>query len=227
MNAKFKTEGLILKTLPFQDFDSIITLFSPTEGLIKLFYKGAYKSKKGNTANAITPLTIVEVIYTKGRSDLYPCQEITALDHLLPLRQNLNLLNTACDLIKIIEQTQQPCEPAEPLYELLLTYLKKLPLAFSPTTIRVSFYLKLLRYEGFLGMISHCSECALFLKDAWIFQGEIFCEKHHPQFSIYLKPDERDLIEILTFSRDFSQLAKLSISDCLTKKISTIPLLAE
>ena len=165
---------------------------------------------------------IVEAVYTKGRSELFRCQEITPINSLINLRNDLATLQAGCDMLQAISLTQHPEKPAPELYQLLLAYLYKLPLTTSPTTISTSFRLKLLRYEGLLGMLSHCSVCATPLRHVWIQEGEAFCGLHANATTPSLLEGERHIIEILMFSRDFSQLAATVTPHLLVEKIKKL-----
>ncbi|MEI8365255.1 MAG: DNA repair protein RecO [Parachlamydiaceae bacterium] len=217
---KLTTQGVIIGALPFREYDCILSLFTPYEGLIKLFSKGAYR--KGKAASPVSPLTQIEVIYAKGRTELHPCHEITAINHNLPLRQNLAVLQTACEMLHAIKVTQQPGKPAPELYQLFLTYLHKLPAVASPVALGASFRLKLLRHEGLIGMLSHCAVCGTMLDKAWIYEGEVFCHLHHPSHATVVDTEEYDLALVLLYSREFSLLTSLTISPELAEKINGI-----
>lgn len=216
---KLKTEGVILHALPFRNYDSILTLFTPEEGLIKLFFRGAYSKKKGYGAATTTPLSIVEVIYTKGRGDLFSCVDIAVLHHNLALRNTLTTLEAGCEMLQCISYTQQPGKSAPELYQLLVYYLTKLPLIPTPTLITSSFRLKLLRYEGLLALLSHCCVCATPLNDTWIYGSEAFCPSHTPSQSLSITKEEREIIESLAFCRDFNQLKENKVTALLSQKI--------
>jgi DNA repair protein RecO (recombination protein O) len=216
---KFTTEGVVVNAIPFRNYDCILTLFTPNEGLIKFFFRGAYSSKKGNGSGTTTPLSVVEIVYTKGRGDLYSCVEIGVINHNLALRQNLGVLEAACEMLQTISTTQQPGKTAPELYQLLLMYLNKLPLVPSPQAIVGSFRLKLMRYEGMLALLSHCCACAQLLNDTWIHENEAFCRAHTPAEALSLTREERGQVEQLAFSRDFAVLANVSITALLSQKI--------
>lgn len=216
---KLNTEGIIVNALPFRNYDCILTLFTPLEGLVKFFVRGAYSSKKGGGSGITTPLSVVEVTYTRGRGDLYSCIEINVINHHLPLRHNLATLEAACEMLQALFATQQPGKTAPELYQLLLMYLQKLPQVLLPQVISNSFKLKLLRYEGMLAFLSHCSICAELLGDTWIHENEAYCSAHTPSEALSLTKEEREFVEILAFCRDFSFLAKMSISGLLCQKI--------
>lgn len=219
---KFTTEGIVLNAIPFRNYDCILTVFSPLQGLIKFFFKGAYSQKKGNGSGTTTPLSIVEIVYTKGRGDLHLCAEISVTDHNLALRNNLSVLEAACDMLQSISATQQPDKPAPELYRLFCMYLEKLPQISSPQILSSSFRLKLMRYEGVLAFLSHCSECSEMLNDTWIHAGEAYCSSHTPPEALFLTKEERSLVERLAFCRDFGLLAETELTLPLVKKIGCL-----
>lgn len=215
---RLKIEGIVINAIPFKDDDCISTVFTAEEGLIKFFFKGGYKKRSSLT----NPLTVAEIIYVRGKGELYTCIETTPFDHHLKLRENLPILKSACTLLQAIASTQQQGRPVPELYQLLRIYLRKLPTAVDPAAIAGSFCLKLLHYEGLFGLTSHCCVCAAPLNEARIYNNEAFCLEHTPAGSLPLTAEERLTLEQLTFCRDFSRIAQLKISEQLAAKISSL-----
>ena len=220
--TKLTIQGIITQVVPFRNYDAIITLFTPEEGIAKFFHKGAYSPKKHGGGGAVTPLSVVEVIYTKGRGDMHPCSEVNVIDHHIGLRGQLSTLETACDLIHTIMATQQPGKSAPDLYRLLLIFLSRLSTSATPHTLAASFRLKLLRYEGLFAFLSHCSACAVELREAWVYQSEAYCRSHTPPEALSFTEEERGIVELLTYGRDMNQLAALEITGLLSNKISRL-----
>lgn len=219
---KLKTEGIITHAIPFRNYDCILTVFTPMEGLVKLFFRGAYSSKKGKGSGTTTPLSVVEIVYIKGRGDLDSCVEISVINHNLALRHRLSTLENACEILQTISRTQQPGKAAPELYQLLIAYLNKLPLVSDPLVITSSFRLKLLRYEGLLPQFSHCCVCTTALRDTWIHENEAFCLEHTPSEALSFTQNERGFMEHLAFCRDFTLFAGLNITALLSKKITSL-----
>jgi DNA repair protein RecO (recombination protein O) len=142
-----KTEGVVLKRIPFQEHDLILTLFSQDQGIIKCIAKGANRPKCRYAA-LLDPLTRLEFLYREGRGELWKCSEMTALNHRLALRQNFAQLTAACDMGKALLTSQLLYAPAAELYALFNAYLEHLPLFQEPDVLALSFRLKLLRHEG-------------------------------------------------------------------------------
>lgn len=192
---KICIQGVVIHALAFQEYDRIITVFTPQEGLLKLFVKGAFSSKKSQGASS-SPLTLVEAICSKGRSELFSCRELNALNLFLDLRKDIATLEAACDLLRVVQATQMSGKAAPELYQLLLAFLGKLPQAPNPLAISASFRLKTLFYEGLL---------------------ELPLEGNYR-----LTPEIAELIEALTLSRDFKELANLPVNAALAEFVTNL-----
>lgn len=212
------TEGIILHSIKYGDFDQILTVFTETEGLIKLFLKNAYSKKMAR--GALTALfNKAEFLYAKKHSELFPCQEVTVKDTPTRLRNSLPILEAACGISRAIISSQMPLKPSPQLYELFNIYLKYLTKSLAPENIAASFYLKLLRHDGLFGLTPYCSECHIDLENQHIASGLSFCYLHSPEKAITLSPFEAEALFTLAFSRSFSEIEKSALGDVLKGKI--------
>lgn len=218
---KLRTEGIIVRAFSFQESDRIFTAFTPDEGLATFFFKGASNKKKGGAATT-TPLTAVELIYSRGRGEMHPCYEASILNHHLPLRKNLPVLEAACEMLRTVSATQLPGKACGDLYRLLLIYLEKLPEALDPVAISASFHLKALRHEGLWNDHSSCTRCGTELSDSFFADGEAFCRQHAPRHAFPLTPSEKEILHLLAFCRDLTILAGLPMTEALACKIKQI-----
>jgi len=214
----FRTEGVILQALSFGDHDQILTVFSRDIGVQKFFYKGgqAPKRKKGGVS---VPLTRAEIVYRIRGSDLYPCKEISTLSQNLALRKNLEILESACDMIEAILKTQLPGKAAPELYLLFIKYLEALPLSPYPASLKCSFFLKLLNHEGYLASLNQCSFCRDSLTALFFSRGEGFCENHRLPDALVFDSLELISLLILVYSRTLSEISELKLPEILKKKI--------
>lgn len=201
-----RTEGIILQTLKFKDIDQIATVFTPQDGLLKFLIKRAYTSKFGRgTSTAL--LTRAELVYVRGKNDLYLCQEVSPLNAHPSLRANLNVLEASFDLLKTLLRSQAPHKPAPPLYHLLQTTLERLEQLPDPWSAATSFRLKVLRYEGVFHPTPICSHCESPLSTHYLFHGESFCRSHAPPRSLEFDPDEFALLDHLAHAPTWPSLA--------------------
>jgi len=194
-NEKHNIIGVVIQALTFQEHDRIVSIFTAEEGIAKLVVKGAMLPKKGQ-GSSTTPLTLIEAICTKGRSELYSCRELSVLESNVKLRQNLKTLEAACDMVQVIASTQFPGKASPELYALFTMFLSKLPSAPHPTAVSTSFRLKTLRYEGLL--------------DLSILEEGVF------------NAIERELLKELAFGRDFNLLANLAIDKLFEEKVKNL-----
>lgn len=212
-----RAEGIILQTLPFKDYDSILTLFTPEEGLLKVVLKGAFRQKNGK-GNRSAPLTHVEVAFKRGRGELATCYEIDALDHHLHLRHNLDTLNAGCEMLKAVLDTQQPGKSAPDLYKLLLIYLRNLPAVPNPAILSASFFLKVLRHEGLYAFDESCAMCQAPVPEKHLFGGGTYCCRHAPPQALALCVEEQQILHFLAFCRDLSQLKDIALPPSVLEK---------
>lgn len=203
-----KTEGIVLHTLRFQDYDQIVTLFTQDYGLLKGIYKGglSHRRKKGMMAS---PLLQVEILITKGKGELYKIQELFILDHALPLRASLANLETGCNLAKILFQTQLPGKYSPELYHLFAFYLKALPQWDCKEVLEASFRLKRLRHDGLFALGDACAVCQQPLLSISYQKKESYCKKHAPIGALSFASFEKEWIRCLIFCRKLSELKQL------------------
>ncbi len=222
-------EGIVLHTLKYGDYDQILTIFTREEGLIKLFVKGAYRSK--SKSSFTTPLTQAEFTYVKRQSTLFVCLEKSIINYHLKLRESLPVLEGACALVNILTTSQRELKPAPLLYELFVCYLERLPQTMKIMNLVMSFQFKLLRHEGLFGLTPYCNHCNDHLIDYYIFRGECFCEKHQPmQYSeqmISLTPFEASTLFTFAFSRSLPLIEQCEMDLGLKTKLERILLQCE
>lgn len=215
----YRCEGIILQTLNFQDYDRILTVFSFEEGLIKLIVKGA--NRVGQQYNACaTPFTRAEFVYSKGKSELLKCREISILQQNLALRNRLAALEAACDMAHAILASQEHHNPAPDLYRLFSSYLEKTAHFPDPYTLAASFRLKILRHDGLFGLTPACSTCSLPLTAHRAYMGESYCAQHAPSNSILFTEEEINSILLLTYCTLFSQIEEISGTNLWSEKIT-------
>jgi len=219
LNTKLRIEGIVLNALAFQDYDRILTLFTPTEGIVKLFVNRAFSSKKGK-GSTTAPLLLIESVCAKGRGEFYTSREIEVIDHYLGLRERLETLNAACDMLQAVLMTQMPGKASLELYQLLSIFLKRLPQAKDPRAISCCFRIKSLLYEGLYKTPTVCSLCSQPLESVCTVVGhETFCPRHAPANGLVLEPEERILLDALAFCREFSSLATLVLPIDFSAKV--------
>jgi DNA repair protein RecO (recombination protein O) len=216
------TEGIILKAIPFRDYDHILTLFTPDAGLIKVLYRFNRGGRRG-LRSLCDPLTKVEVVYRENRGEIYTCREIHSIDALLSLRERLSSLQAACDLVQAIQASQWIGKPAPLIYHLFCFYLKKISVAEYPWGLAASFRLKLLKHDGIISFPPVCSECGKQqLEEVFTAEGESWCAAHRPLGSCFWNRNELEILSLLTDSLSYHEICRENISPELFKKITIL-----
>jgi DNA repair protein RecO (recombination protein O) len=213
-----KFRAIVLQSTPFQEKSKIIKIFSKEMGIISVIVKNI--SQKNSFLNVITSVfSEIEIICKKTNSDLFIYKEASLINDFLFLRDNLLNLTSACDMAKAILKTQFFQKSAEPLYDLFISYLKKVKDFENPKILSNSFCLKVLIFEKMLFPSLNCNSC----KEAeatHIFNGESFCKNHAPKYSFSFTKEEFLKIMILLSSKKFSELQQIELSEKLSSNLS-------
>lgn len=184
-----RVEGVILHHIAYGNEDQILTVFTPTQGVLKFFCK---KGRAKGKDKRWSPLTMVDIVYKEKQSELFACEEISILHSFLKLRKEFAFLQAGCDLIRTVYMSQMIGRPAPMLYQLLLHYLEKIPLTVDPSVIVASFKLKTLRHEGVLPVDFESME---------------------------VSNEEIEILRLLTYSQKYQEIAQVILSDRLSKAI--------
>lgn len=209
-----KSEGLLLQTIPYLGTGRILKIFTRESGLISLF------TKKKNLGSLGSPFCIGEWIYKKGSTDLHPLKDASLIHPLLELRTSFHLLSTAGSIAQDILKSQLPITSPHHLYELLISYFKKLPQFKHPEILLISFRLKLLIHEGLLSLNAQCTRCPENAQH--LLHGESFCIHHALGRGIEFSQTAWQQLHLLAFASKFSSLEHLSIESSLIEKSSLL-----
>jgi DNA repair protein RecO (recombination protein O) len=204
-----KTEGILLRSIPYLGNQKILKVFAPAAGLV------SFMSKKNALAPFTSPFLAAEWVYKKGKEEIHSLKDATLLDSFADLRKSYDTLSAAGQIAQDLLRTQLPGKKAPALYSLALAYFAKLPLFARPEILSSSFRLKLLLHEGLLALHPHCTVCggpALALRS-----GESFCSAHAN--APPLAPAEWETLHTLAYARQFAPLHELRISGFLLAKI--------
>lgn len=213
-----RTEGVILSTLDFQDYDQILKVFTPENGVVKFIFKRA-QSHKGRQGAILAPLSRAEFHYIKGKGEFYKCREVCMLNPHLALRQELHWLQSGCEMLQIILQSQVEQKGAPALYKLLISYLEKIPVMADRHVLAASLRLKVLRHDGLYRIGTVCEQCEQSLKGFYAIGGETFCEQHAPLHTIAFGDEETELLEQLAFCQTFTQLKGITLPPTFAAKV--------
>jgi len=185
-----RTEGIVLRTIPFGEADLIVTHLTPDLGLIKLFAKSPRKIKS-RFGSSLEPLTRSKISFWGKEDSALP--RLTQSDIIHPfqsIRDNLNCLLRVSEMIELIISFIPEREGNSRVYTLLLDTLRDIEDNLLPTAVQkigkggfknedlvVNHYkIKFLEFVGFAPKLDACGRCG---KNGYCFylsQGSILCE---------------------------------------------------
>ena len=224
-----KTEGIILRSIPYLGSQKILKVFTPEAGLISLM------AKKLSFAPFTSPFLVAEWVYKKGKEEIHLLKDASLLNPLSELRNDYATLSAAGEIAQDLLRSQLPAKKGGALYSLVLSYFGKLPLFARPETLAASFRLKLLLHEGLLAIQPECALCGAPAQS--LSSGESFCPCHaghagHADYKghaghggiepISFTRDEWALLLLLANARRFAILQPLQLSPTLQKKIGLV-----
>lgn len=214
-----KTEGIVLQATNYREYDKILTIFTPHNGLLKLFVKATKKTKL-NLHPYSVPLAKGEFLYSEGKA-LCKLHEGSLLNSHHELRNSLECLETAAKMISALLKSQIGDKSSPKLYLLFSFYLENLQNSKYPETVYISFLLKLLKHEGILQR-GGCTYCKEPLKFSYRYGGESFCEKHALKGSQSFSEEEEKILFFLSEGRDFSKIGSFPLDKSFISKIISL-----
>lgn len=154
-----KTKGIVIGVANSADNDKILTMLTPDLGKISVFCKGAKKSKSA-LLNSTEYLAFSEIILYKSANDNYSINSAEVIEVFYNLRIDIEKLNYATTISKMVYDVTQENEPAIQILQLFLNTLfvlseteKNMDLIFS------IFQIRLLAIIGFLPNVAKCINC--------------------------------------------------------------------
>ena len=211
--------GVVVQSMPFQDHHQIISLYSAEWGLMRIIIKYAYSKK---SPSSVEPLNLVEICLKKSKSELFQATSVSRLSTYLNLRGSYSMLSSSLDLLSSIIKSQVSHKPSPILFSLLLKYLEYMPSAQEPKTLAASFKLKILRHDGWLAIVDHCSLCKQPLSGVKIAEGQFLCENHSIAHALSFSFEEMAQFKNLTLGRSFSQIDVVFLSSVLEEKVHSL-----
>ena len=124
MTRTYQTTGIILKGIPFQEADRLVTLLSPEYGLVRAIVPGARK-QKSRLRGRCELFVINELLIAKGRS-LDKIIQANTLESYPGLSKDLGKLAAAQYLAELGLSMGLDEQPSVDLYELLNEHLRRL-----------------------------------------------------------------------------------------------------
>ena len=154
-----KTKGIVIGVANSADNDKILTMLTPDLGKISVFCKGAKKSKSA-LLNVAEYLAFSELIIYKSANDNYSINSAEVIEVFYNLRTDIEKLNYATTISKMVYDVTQENEPAAQILQLFLNTLFVISETEKNMDLILSiFQIRLLAIIGFLPNVAKCINC--------------------------------------------------------------------
>jgi DNA repair protein RecO (recombination protein O) len=152
----YRDQGVVLRTIKLGETDRIVTILSQGHGKVRAVAKGVRKTKS-RFGGRLEPLSHVSLQLYEGRS-LDTITQVETIDHFRGIREDLDRLSRATQLLEVIDAIVQEGEEDPRLYQMLLGALRTLEASDSPLVVP-AFFWKLLAHVGFRPILDECATC--------------------------------------------------------------------
>lgn len=154
-----KTKGIVIGVANSSDNDKMLTVLTPDLGKISVFCRGA-KKQKNSLLNATEYLAFSEMILYKSANEHYSINSAEVIEVFYNLRIDIEKLNYAATIAKIISDVTQENESATYVIQLFLNTLYVLAETEKNKDLILSiFQIRLLALIGFLPNVARCVNC--------------------------------------------------------------------
>ncbi|HBG92264.1 MAG: DNA repair protein RecO [Nitrospirae bacterium GWF2_44_13] len=171
-----RTEGIVLKTIPFGEADLIVTFLSYDFGLIKAFAKSPRKIKS-RFGSSLEPLTYLKIAFW-GKEDAN-LPRLTQSDIILPfksLRERLDCFLKASEIIELTVNMLPEHEANKKIFTLLLDILKTMEKDCAALHTVIMYKVKFLDLAGYAPRLDGCARCGKSGFSFYVSHGAILCE---------------------------------------------------
>lgn len=154
-----KTKGIVIGVANSSDHDKVLTVLTPDLGKISVFCKGAKKPKSA-LLNTTEYLAFSEMILYRSVNEHYSINSAEVIEVFYNLRTDLEKLNYATTISKMVYDVTQENEEASQILSLFLNTLFVLSETEKDRDLIFSiFQIRLLAILGFLPNVARCVQC--------------------------------------------------------------------
>ncbi len=153
----YRREAIVIKRQDFGEADKVITVYTPTDGKLRLLAKGVRKTTSRLGGN-VELFVRANLLIARGRN-LDIVTQAQTLDAFPALRDDPVRVPHAYYCAELLERLTEERQENYPAWELLVVTLGRLGSARSPELARLYFALHLLSHLGYRPQLRECLGC--------------------------------------------------------------------
>ena len=152
----YRDQGVVLRSIRLGEADRIVSFITEGRGKVRAVAKGVRKTKSRFGAR-LEPTVHVSLLLYEGR-ELDIVTQAEAIDHFRAVREDLDRLTRATQMLEAVDQVAQERHANVALYQMLVGALRALAARDAPLIVP-AFFWKLLSLEGFHPLLQACATC--------------------------------------------------------------------
>ncbi len=195
MPELIKTTALVLESIRWHESSKIVTLYTRSEGMIKVIARGALR-KKSQFAGRLETLNVVQCVISRKESrELQVLTQADILEPFAVLKADLRRLPYGLAIAEMLKKVFEKGHKDEIFFDFLLQMLQTLSSSNRPEIVFWYFLLKFVSFLGFRPDFSRCLSCGRtnFPKGAWFVfkEGALVCPAcaARVELSVHFNPD--------------------------------------
>lgn len=159
----YKTEGIVLKSMEYQEADKIVTIYTKDYGKITAIAKGVRKTKS-KFGSSLEILTYSIFLFYKGRNlDIVSQTEI--LESFFSTSKEVIKFAFAANCVEVVNKLTEDREINIGLFNLLKEALHYLKESNDPKLLTLSFKWQTMSILGYRPSLNHCCRCNKSVED--------------------------------------------------------------
>lgn len=170
-----KTEGIVLRTIPFGEADLIVSYITRDLGILKAFAKSPRKTKS-RFGSSLEPFTH-SLIGVMGREDA-PLPRLTQSDIVRPhqgLRETLRTMVALSSMAELTLALMPEAAPSEPAFRLMQCMLDLMDAAPDNPLYPLTYAIRLLALKGYAPALGGCAVCGAASNEFYPSMGALAC----------------------------------------------------
>lgn len=218
--AILKSDGIVLKSIPYGESSKIVTFLTRDHGKITMLARGA-RDMKSKFGGSLELFNLVSMIYYEKESrDIQYLSDVSIIEHYFEIRNQPERMFAAMSVLEIANRSVHGNEDCHAIYELVSKVLDDLNRKDKPVHNPVIFFLiQISELLGFRVEALTCPDCADLMNHPkhyfHIERGRVICDTCPVQPSAFNYPISKESIAVL---RQFIQSRGNGIDNILLSK---------
>lgn len=172
-----RTEGIVLKTIPFGEADLIVTYLTESHGIIKTFAKSPRKTRS-RFGSSLEPLTHSKIAFWGKEDATLPRLTQSDIIHSFSsLRNSLKCFLPAAEMVELTLTFVAEKDVNARIYVLLIEALQVLENDCKARLVPLCYKVRLLSMVGYLPCLDGCGRCGKAGNDFYLSHGSVLCSE--------------------------------------------------